>query len=156
MPVCDLLPVLGEIREPRGISLARQIASYLERMVDVGIGYLSLGRPTDTLSGGEAQRIKLVRNLGSSLSNLTYIFDEPTAGLHPADAEKISRMLLELRDRHNTVLVVEHSRQIIALADHIIELGPLAGARSKRLRQPSDIGELKEAAGPAAEKRRVS
>ena len=143
LPVCDLLPVLDEIREPRGVSLARQIASYLERMVDVGIGYLSLGRPTDTLSGGEAQRMKLVRNLGGSLSNLTYIFDEPTAGLHPADAEKISRMLLELRDRHNTVLVVEHSRQIIALADHIIELGPLAGARGGEIVYEGDLAGLR-------------
>lgn len=139
MPVCDLLPVLAEIRTPRGVSLAGQISASLERMVEVGIGYLSLGRPVETLSGGEAQRLKLVRNLGSSLSNITYIFDEPTAGLHPADAKKISRMLLALRDRHNTVLAVEHSRQIISLADHIIELGPLAGACGGRLVYEGDL-----------------
>ncbi len=133
MPVSDLLPVLKAVDDPRGISLARQISSYLERMVDVGIGYLSLSRRTDTLSGGENQRIKMVRNLGSSLSNITYIFDEPTAGLHPADAERIGKILLALRDKYNNVLVVEHSRQMIALADHVIELGPLAGTQGGHL-----------------------
>ena len=150
LPARDLLPVLDEIGDPRGVSLARQIASYLDRMVDVGIGYLSLGRPTDTLSGGEAQRIKLVRHLGSSLSNLTYIFDEPTAGLHPADAERIGRMLLELRDRHNTVLAVEHSRQIISLADHVIELGPLAGAQGGRIVYEGDFAGLCRGDTPTA------
>ncbi len=129
IPVCDLLPVLAEIDNPVGVSLAKQISSYLKRMVDVGLGYLSLSRRTDTLSGGEVQRIKMVRNLGSSLNNITYIFDEPTAGLHPADADRIGRLLLDLRDNHNHVLVVEHSRQMLSLADHIIELGPLAGMR---------------------------
>ena len=127
MTVSELLPVLREIAEPRGVSLARQLSECLERMVDVGIGYLSLGRRTDTLSGGEAQRIKMVRNLGGSLCNITYIFDEPTAGLHPADAERIGRLLLDLRDRHNNVLVVEHSRQMMEHADHLIEMGPGAG-----------------------------
>lgn len=127
MTVSELLPILREIREPMGVSIARQITESLQRMVDVGIGYLSLGRHTDTLSGGEAQRIKIVRNLGSSLTNITYIFDEPTAGLHPADAERIGRLLVGLRDKHNNVLVVEHSRQMLALADHVIELGPEAG-----------------------------
>ncbi len=133
MPVSDLLPVLKSVDDPRGASLARQISSYLERMVDVGIGYLSLSRRTDSLSGGENQRIKMVRNLGSSLSNITYIFDEPTAGLHPSDAERIGKMLCELRDKYNNVLVVEHSRQMISLADHIIELGPLAGTQGGNL-----------------------
>lgn len=96
-------------------------------MIDVGIGYLSFSRRTDTLSGGELQRIKMVRNLGSSLSNITYIFDEPTAGLHPADAERIGKLLLDLRDKHNNVFIVEHSRQMIELADHIIELAENAG-----------------------------
>ena len=127
MTVSELLPILQEITEPMGVSIARQITESLQRMVDVGIGYLSLGRHTDTLSGGEAQRIKIVRNLGSSLTNITYIFDEPTAGLHPADAERIGRLLVGLRDKRNNVLVVEHSRQMLALADHVIELGPEAG-----------------------------
>lgn len=127
MTVSDLLSVLQDIKEPMGISIARQIIETLQRMVDVGIGYLSLGRRTETLSGGEAQRIKIVRNLGSSLTNITYILDEPTAGLHPADAERIGQLLVGLRNKHNNVLVVEHSRQMFALADHIIELGPQAG-----------------------------
>ena len=133
MTASDLLPFLKTIDDPRGISLARQIEEYLQRMIDVGIGYLSLSRKSETLSGGEAQRIKMVRNLGGYLNNITYIFDEPTAGLHPADAERIGRMLCELRDKHNNVLVVEHSRQMLALADHIIEMGPGAGSRGGQL-----------------------
>ena len=133
MTAADLLKFVKTIESPRGISLARQIAEYLERMVDVGIGYLSLSRKSETLSGGEAQRIKMVRNLGGYLNNITYIFDEPTAGLHPADAERIGRMLCDLRDKHNNVLVVEHSRQMLALADHIIEMGPGAGSRGGQI-----------------------
>ena len=127
MTAADLLPFLQTIDDPRGASLAKQISEYLDRMVDVGIGYLSLSRKTETLSGGEAQRLKMVRNLGGYLNNITYIFDEPTAGLHPADAERIGRLLCDLRDKHNNVLVVEHSRQMLSLADHIIEMGPGAG-----------------------------
>ena len=133
MQVSDLLPVLEQIDDPLGRSIAGQIAECLRHMVQVGLGYLSLSRRTDTLSGGEAQRLKMVRHLGSSLSNITYIFDEPTAGLHPADAQRIGSLLLALRDAHNTVLVVEHSRQMIELADHIIELGPLAGSHGGEL-----------------------
>lgn len=129
----DLLPYLATIDDPRGTSLAGQIAEYLHRMVDVGIGYLSLSRKTETLSGGEAQRLKMVRNLGGYLNNITYIFDEPTAGLHPADAERIGKLLCDLRDKFNNVLVVEHSRQMFALADHIIELGPEAGSNGGRI-----------------------
>ena len=128
MQVSDLTQVLEDIQDPLGRSIAMQIAGRLRHMVRVGLGYLSLSRRTDTLSGGEAQRLKMVRHLGSDLSGITYIFDEPTAGLHPADAQNIGRLLLDLRDRHNTVLVVEHSRQMIELADHVIELGPRAGS----------------------------
>jgi len=131
--VSDLLVVLKAIDDPLGSRIAGQALDCLHRMDEVGLGYLSLSRRTDTLSGGELQRLKMVRHLGSSLSNITYIFDEPTAGLHPADAQRISSLLCALRDRHNTVLVVEHSRQIIELADHIIELGPRAGADGGRL-----------------------
>ena len=127
LPVSELLPILLSLEDARGRSLARQLAGVLRRMAEVGIGYLSLARRTDTLSGGELQRMKLVRHLGSSLSNITYIFDEPTAGLHPADAEKIGRILEELCAAHNHILVVEHARQMLALADHIIEMGPGAG-----------------------------
>lgn len=129
MTAAELLEFLNTLDDARGRSLATQIAEYLKRMIDVGIGYLSLSRKTDTLSGGEAQRLKMVRNLGGYLNNITYIFDEPTAGLHPADADRIGRMLVELRDKHNNVLVVEHSRQMLALTDYIIEMGPGAGTK---------------------------
>lgn len=121
------------------------------RMIDVGIGYLSLARKTDTLSGGEIQRIKLVRNLTGSLTNLTYIFDEPTAGLHPADAEKIANILLKLRDKHNTVLVVEHNRNMIEIADHIIELGPKAGSEGGRIIFEGSFDELSAQNTPTAQ-----
>ena len=128
MQVSRLIPVLEEIEDPLGASLAQQICVGLQAMVRVGLGYLTLSRRTDTLSGGELQRLKMVRHLGSSLSNITYIFDEPTAGLHPSDVKRICDLLLQLRYQHNTVLVVEHDKQVIALADHIIELGPRAGS----------------------------
>jgi len=127
MQVSELLPLLQEITSPVGASIATQIIDCLQRMLDVGLGYLSLSRRTDTISGGESQRLKIVRHVGSSLSNITYIFDEPTAGLHPDDASQIAALLLKLRDNHNSVLVVEHSRNMIELADEIIELGPLSG-----------------------------
>ena len=151
MTAADLLPFLKTIDDPRGSSLARQIAEYLERMIDVGIGYLSLSRRTETLSGGEAQRIKIVRDLGGYLNNITFIFDEPTAGLHPADAERIGRMLCELKEKHNNVLVVEHSRQMIELADHIIELGPGAGASGGEVVFAGSLQQLKAAGTPTAE-----
>lgn len=133
MQVSDLIRVLEQIDDPLGRPIAGQLLQCLRRMVRVGLDYLSLSRRTDTLSGGEAQRLKMVRHLGSSLSNITYIFDEPTAGLHPADARRIGDLLLELRDHHNTVLVVEHNRQILELADHVIELGPNAGEQGGRI-----------------------
>lgn len=141
----DLLPFLMTIHDARGESLAKQIAEYLQRMIDVGIGYLSLSRKTETLSGGEAQRLKMVRNIGGYLNNITYIFDEPTAGLHPADAERIGKMLCELRDKHNNVLVVEHSRQMLSLADHIIEMGPGAGSSGGSVIFEGSLGELEKA-----------
>ena len=150
MSAAELLDFLKTLDDPRGVSLARQISAYLERMAAVGIGYLSLSRKTETLSGGEAQRIKIVRNLGAYLNNITYIFDEPTAGLHPADAERIGRMLCQLRAKHNNVLVVEHSRQMMELADHIIELGPEAGSRGGELIFAGSLAELKRADSPTA------
>ena len=145
MTASDLLTFLRTIDDPRGTSLAKQISEYLERMIDVGIGYLSLSRKTDTLSGGETQRLKMVRNLGGYLNNITYIFDEPTAGLHPADADRIGRLLCDLRDKHNNVLVVEHSRQIISLADYIIEMGPGAGTGGGTIVFEGDLSGLQNA-----------
>ena len=151
MTASDLLQFLKTIADPRGSSLAKQIIECLERMIDVGIGYLSLSRKTETLSGGEAQRLKMVRNLGGYLNNITYIFDEPTAGLHPADAARIGRMLCDLRDKHNNVLVVEHSRQMFELSDHIIELGPRAGSQGGQLVFEGSLTELKKAGTLTAE-----
>ena len=145
MTAGDLLPFLEQIEDPRGVSLAKQIAEYLHRMIDVGIGYLSLSRKTETLSGGEAQRLKMVRNLGGYLNNITYIFDEPTAGLHLADAERIGKLLCALRDKHNNVLVVEHSRQMFSLADHIIELGPEAGSKGGNIVFAGSLADLRQA-----------
>ena len=144
MQISDLIPVLEAIDHPLGKSIANQILVCLRHMVDVGLGYLSLSRRTDTMSGGESQRLKMVRHLGSSLSNITYIFDEPTAGLHPADAQKIGKLLLALRDNHNTVLVVEHSRQMIELADHVVEMGPLAGAQGGQVIFQGTVEQLKQ------------
>lgn len=150
MPVSELLTVLAQIDHPVGKSIAGQISQCLHRMVQVGLGYLSLSRRTDTLSGGEAQRLKLVRHLGSSLSNILYVLDEPTAGLHPADADRIGRLLLELRDQHNTVLVVEHNRRVLELADHIIEMGPSAGTAGGRIIYQGNLEGLRKADTPTA------
>ena len=139
IPAAELVGALSQLDDPRGASLARQIAARLRRMTEVGVGYLSLSRKTETLSGGEAQRLKIARNLGCSLNNITYIFDEPTAGLHPADAKRIGEMLLDLRDKRNNVLVVEHNRQILRLADHVVELGPLAGTRGGSIVYEGDL-----------------
>lgn len=144
MQISDLIPVLEAIDHPLGKSIAGQIFVCLHHMMDVGLGYLSLSRRTDTMSGGESQRLKMVRHLGSSLSNITYIFDEPTAGLHPADVQKIGKLLLALRDNHNTVLAVEHSRQMIELADHVVEMGPLAGAQGGQVIFQGTVEQLKQ------------
>lgn len=128
MQMSDLLPILLDIQHPVGRTIALQAADCVERMIHAGLGYLTLSRRTDTLSGGEGQRLKIVSCLGSSLNNITYILDEPSVGLHPKDIEKLKNMLIELRDRHNTVLVVEHDRDIISLADEVIDMGPLAGS----------------------------
>ena len=95
--------------------------------MEIGLGYLSLDRPSGTLSGGEAQRTKMIRHLGSSLTDVTYVFDEPTIGLHPHDIARMNDLLLRLRDKGNTVLVVEHKPETIAIADHVVDLGPGAG-----------------------------
>ncbi|WP_036507744.1 ATP-binding cassette domain-containing protein [Nocardioides sp. URHA0020] len=108
--------------------LVEALREVLDSFVDIGLGYLSLERPAGTLSGGEAQRVKMIRQLGSSLTDVTYVFDEPTVGLHPHDIERMNQLLLQLRDKGNTVLVVEHKPETIAIADHVVDLGPLAGS----------------------------
>ncbi|MER5219607.1 excinuclease ABC subunit UvrA [Streptomyces flaveus] len=133
MQVSDLIAVLRDIDDPVAGPIAGAAVASLERIEAIGLGYLSLDRETATLSGGEGQRLKTVRHLGSSLTGMTYIFDEPSVGLHPRDVGRLGDLLLRLRDKGNTVLVVEHDPDVIALADHVVDLGPGAGADGGRV-----------------------
>ena len=127
MQINDLADWLRDLREPSVAPLVASLQHALDSFVEIGLGYLSLDRPSGTLSGGEAQRTKMIRHLGSSLTDVTYVFDEPTIGLHPHDIQRMNDLLLRLRDKGNTVLVVEHKPEMIAIADHAIDLGPGAG-----------------------------
>ncbi|TDD67258.1 excinuclease ABC subunit UvrA, partial [Jiangella aurantiaca] len=127
MQADDLVDAIRSIDDPGVAPLVRDAAEQVERLGILGLGYLSLDRATSTLSGGESQRVKMVRHLGSSLSDLLYVFDEPTVGLHPRDVHRLGELLLELRDKGNTVVVVEHDPEIMAIADHCIDMGPGAG-----------------------------
>jgi excinuclease UvrABC ATPase subunit len=127
MQISDLATWVRALDEPALAPLLAKLVHSLDSFVEIGLGYLSLDRPAGTLSGGEAQRAKMIRHLGSSLTDVTYVFDEPTAGLHPHDVQRMNDLLLRLRDKGNTVLVVEHEPQTIAIADHVIDLGPGAG-----------------------------
>jgi len=128
MQISDLATWLRELDEPSVAPLVAGLQHTLDSFVEIGLGYLSLERPAGTLSGGEAQRTKMIRHLGSSLTDVTYVFDEPTIGLHPHDIARMNTLLLKLRDKGNTVLVVEHKPEAIAIADHVVDLGPGAGA----------------------------
>jgi excinuclease UvrABC ATPase subunit len=128
MEISDLAGWLAGLDEPSVAPLLAALRRTLDSFVEIGLGYLSLDRPSGTLSGGEAQRTKMVRHLGSSLTDVTYVFDEPTIGLHPHDVRRMNDLLLRLRDKGNTVLVVEHEPETIAVADHVVDLGPGAGA----------------------------
>lgn len=127
LQISDLAAWVRELEEPSVAPLLVGLQHLLDSFVSIGLGYLSLDRPAGSLSGGEAQRTKMIRHLGSSLTDVTYVFDEPTIGLHPHDIERMNQLLLELRDKGNTVLVVEHKPETIAIADHVIDLGPGAG-----------------------------
>ncbi|MER7667599.1 excinuclease ABC subunit UvrA [Kitasatospora sp. NPDC096128] len=128
MQISDLADWVRALDEPAVAPLLSALRQALDAFVEIGLGYLSLDRPSGTLSGGEAQRVKMIRHLGSSLTDTTYVFDEPTTGLHPHDISRMNDLLLRLRDKGNTVLVVEHKPQTIAIADHVVDLGPGAGA----------------------------
>ena len=127
MQISDLATWARGLDEPSVAPLLATLRHSLDSFVEIGLGYLSLDRPSGTLSGGEAQRTKLIRHLGSSLTDVTYVFDEPTIGLHPHDIARMNDLLLQLRDKGNTVLVVEHKPEAIAIADHVVDLGPGAG-----------------------------
>ncbi|HEY6880922.1 MAG TPA: excinuclease ABC subunit UvrA [Polyangiales bacterium] len=128
MQIDELARWVRGLREPSVAPLLTTLLHTLDSFVEIGLGYLSLDRPSGTLSGGEAQRTKMVRHLGSSLTDVTYVFDEPTVGLHPHDIQRMNELILRLRDKGNTVLVVEHKPELIAIADHVVDIGPGAGS----------------------------
>ncbi|MFJ3961792.1 ATP-binding cassette domain-containing protein [Streptomyces sp. NPDC090036] len=143
MQISDLASFVRRIEDPSVAPLLANLRDLLDSLVEIGLGYLSLDRPSGTLSGGEAQRVKMVRHLGSSLTDVTYVFDEPTTGLHPHDIRRMNDLLLRLRDKGNTVLVVEHKPEVIAIADHVVDLGPGAGTAGGQLCYTGDVAGLR-------------
>src|SRR5581483_3403946 len=143
MQISDLAEFVRSLQDPAVAPVRAELVTTLESLTEVGLGYLSLDRESGSLSGGEAQRVKLVRHLGSPLSDITYVFDEPTAGLHPHDIARMNALLLRLREKGNTVLVVEHKPETIVIADHVVDLGPGAGADGGRLCYAGDVAGLR-------------
>jgi excinuclease UvrABC ATPase subunit len=144
MQISDLAEWMRGLDEPGVAPLVAGLQHLLDSFTEIGLGYLSLDRPAGTLSGGEAQRTKMIRHLGSSLTDVTYVFDEPTIGLHPHDIERMNNLLLQLRDKGNTVLVVEHKPETIAIGDHVIDLGPGAGTEGGTVCFVGDVEGLRE------------
>jgi excinuclease UvrABC ATPase subunit len=143
MQISDLAEWVGGLDEPSVAPLLAALQQTLDSFAEIGLGYLSLDRPSGTLSGGEAQRTKMIRHLGSSLTDVTYVFDEPTIGLHPHDIKRMNGLLLQLRDKGNTVLVVEHKPEAIVIADHVVDLGPGAGAAGGEVVFEGTVGALR-------------
>ncbi|MDW0110211.1 excinuclease ABC subunit UvrA [Sporosarcina aquimarina] len=143
LELTELLTELTKITDPIGKSIAQQAIPNVQQLVDLGLGYLSLSRKMGTLSGGEAQRVKIARHLGSSLNNITYIFDEPSAGLHPEEISMLLQMLESLKENHNTVVVIEHNLAVIKVADEIIEMGPGAGVQGGEVIYQGELSGLK-------------
>lgn len=133
MQIDELVPVLAEITDPKAENVVQPLTERLQHVIEIGLDYLSLDRETDTLSGGESQRIKMVKHLSSSLVDMTYIFDEPSVGLHPRDVHRLNELLQKIRDKGNTVIVVEHDPDVIKIADHIVDVGPHAGSRGGQI-----------------------
>jgi len=143
MQISDLAAWVRGLKEPSVAPLLAKLLHTLDSFVEIGLGYLSLERPAGTLSGGEAQRTKMIRHLGSALTDVTYVFDEPTIGLHPHDIQRMNGLLLQLRDKGNTVLVVEHKPEAIAIADHVIDLGPGAGSAGGKVVFEGSVEDLR-------------
>jgi excinuclease UvrABC ATPase subunit len=143
MQISDLAEWVRGLDDTQIAPLLKNLQQTLDSFVEIGLGYLSLDRPSGTLSGGEAQRTKMIRHLGSSLTDVSYIFDEPTVGLHPHDIQRMNRLLLQLRDKGNTVLVVEHKPETIAIADHVVDLGPRAGVHGGEIQFTGTVEELR-------------
>jgi excinuclease ABC A subunit len=144
MQISDLAAWVRGLEEPSVAPLLASLRQTLDSFVEIGLGYLSLDRPSGTLSGGEAQRTKMIRHLGSSLTDVTYVFDEPTVGLHPHDIQRMNELLLRLRDKGNTVLVVEHKPETIAIADHVVDLGPRAGSAGGEIVFAGTVEQLRQ------------
>src|SRR5690606_14363742 len=145
MQISDLAAWARGIDEPSAAPLLETLRQLLDSFVDIGLGYLSLDRASGTLSGGEAQRTKMIRHLRSALTDVTYVFDEPTVGLHPHDIQRMNELLVQLRDKGNTVLVVEHKPEAIAIADHVVDLGPRAGSAGGEIVFEGTVDELRRA-----------
>ncbi|GAB1332694.1 ATP-binding cassette domain-containing protein [Streptomyces sennicomposti] len=145
LQISDLAAWVAGLDEPSVAPLLATLRQTLDSFVEIGLGYLSLDRPAGTLSGGEAQRVKMIRHLGSSLTDTTYVFDEPTTGLHPHDIQRMNDLLLRLRDKGNTVLVVEHKPEVVAIADHVVDLGPGAGTAGGTVCFEGDVEGLRAA-----------
>ena len=143
MQISDLAEWIDGLDEPSAAPLLAALKQTLDSFAEIGLGYLSLDRPSGTLSGGEAQRTKMIRQLGSSLTDVTYVFDEPTVGLHPHDIQRMNNLLLRLRDKGNTVLMVEHKPEAIAIADHVVDLGPGAGTAGGEVVFAGTVGGLR-------------
>jgi len=143
MQITDVAAWLRTVDDAAVAPLVATLQHTIDSFVEIGLGYLSLDRASGTLSGGEAQRTKMIRHLGSPLTDITYVFDEPTAGLHPHDIQRMNRLLLQLRDKGNTVLVVEHKPEVIAIADHVIDLGPGAGRAGGEIQYTGDVAGLR-------------
>ena len=143
MQISDLAQWVRDLKEPSMAPLLSSLQETLDSFVSIGLGYLSLERPSGSLSGGEAQRTKMIRHLGSSLTDVTYVFDEPTIGLHPHDIQRMNELLLRLRDKGNTVLVVEHKPEMIVIADHVVDLGPRAGKDGGTIQFEGTVAELR-------------
>ncbi|AIJ24976.1 excinuclease ABC, A subunit [Amycolatopsis methanolica 239] len=143
MQISELTRWVRGLSAPSVAPLLANVGRTLDSFVEIGLGYLSLDRPAGTLSGGEAQRVKMVRHLGSSLTDVTYVFDEPTVGLHPHDIHRMHELLLRLRDKGNTVLVVEHQPETIRIADHVVDLGPGAGTAGGQICYEGDVDGLR-------------
>ena len=143
MQVDRLAAWVRGLDDPRVAPLLGNLRGTLDAFVQIGLGYISLVRPSGTLSGGEAQRVKMVGHLGSSLTDVTYVFDEPTVGLHPHDIQRMNELLLQLRDKGNTVLVIEHKPEVVAIADHVVDIGPRAGTAGGEVVYQGDVAGLR-------------
>ncbi len=142
MEVDDLIEVIRAIKDPVAAPMVKSLIERIQDMIDIGLEYLSLNRETDTLSGGESQRIKMVKHLSSSLVDMMYIFDEPSIGMHPRDVHRLNELLQKLRDKGNTVIVVEHDREVIKIADHVVDVGPHAGNRGGKIVYEGSFADL--------------